>query len=263
MLDAHCHLQFQQFDEDRDDVLTRAVDHGVRGIILADYDSDRRSAAVDLARRDGIWTTVGLHPWACEGLDESALVSELGALEDAARQSSAVAVGELGLDRAREEAMPLDDQRRVMRAQLGLARDLELPVVIHSVRANDEVAAVLRGDGLPAAGGIVHGFRGSTEQARRFVALGLKLSVGSAILGPGHEKLARVVTDVGLDAIVVETDAPSGARGRRAEPADLRLIVEAVANTLRADPAEVAEITEKNARRLFALGDETLSQELR
>lgn len=260
MFDAHNHLHFAAFDDDREGTLARARDAGVDGMILADFDSERRSLAAELSERPGIWATAGLHPWAVK--DEDQARRELELLENL-DWSPFCALGELGLDWVRakqDEARAL--QRSVFRRQLAIARERDLPLVIHCVRADDEVASILERDGAPGRGGILHSFWGSARQAERFVRLGFALSIGTQITKSSTGKTIEAVRTVGLDHLLVETDAPSrppqGVASDRNEPAYLPCVVEALALVLGADRGLVAERTAENARRVFDLVDERL-----
>ena len=260
MIDAHNHLHFDAFDEDRDAVIERAHDAGVTAMVLAGYDASRREIAVRLARRAGIFATAGLHPWALRDLDEDGVEAELSALE-ALDWAPFCALGELGLDWAIEVDHGL--QRRVFVRQLTLARERDLPLVVHCVRANDEVAAILEKEGVPGRGGIIHSFWGSQQQAERFVRLGLSLSVGTQLTKGQPTKIVDALTAVGLESLLVETDAPSrppaGHASRRNEPAYLSCVVDALALVLRTSREEVADATARNARKIFDLRDESLA----
>lgn len=260
MIDAHNHLHFQAFDEDRDDVVERAREAGVTAMVLAGYDSARRDLAARLARRAGIFATAGLHPWALRDLSDEDVDAELSALETL-DWAPCCALGELGLDAAIDIDHHL--QRRVFVRQLALARERDLPLVVHSVRANDEVAQVLEKEGVPGRGGIIHSFWGTQQQAERFVRLGLSLSVGTQLTKGRPAKMVEALDAVGLEALLVETDAPSrppaGVKSRRNEPAHLSCVVDALALVLRTSREEVADATARNARKIFDLRDEALA----
>lgn len=260
MLDAHNHLHFEEFDDDREEVVDRAIAAGLSGMVLADYDSSRRELSANLASRPGIWTTAGLHPWALRELDDDGIDHELAGLRDL-DWSPFCGLGELGLDRAID--VPWETQRRVFCEQLGLACDLNLPIVVHCVRANDELAAILEKEGVPGRGGMVHSFWGSTEQARRLVDLGLCLSIGTQLTKSQPDKMKQALNESGLDRLIIETDAPSRPPAQkdesRNEPGYLPCVVESLALVLGSEASAVAEVTEKNARAMFDLGDERLA----
>ena len=252
MFDAHNHLHFPEFDSDREPAIARAVAAGVTGMLIAGYDFTRQPLAAELGRRPGIGAAAGLHPWAVS--DDDAPLRNLRSTD----WGEFCAVGELGLDWVREKtAAGRERQIEVFRAQLDIAREVHLPVVVHCVAANDELAKWLAKDGVPGRGGIIHGFWGSAQQARRFVDLGLHLSIGTQLTRSCPDRMARALALVGIDALVVETDAPSrpprGVEGPRNEPAYLPCVVEAVALTLGTTATAVAAATERTARQLFDL----------
>ncbi len=254
MFDAHNHLQFVEFDADRDAVLAAAATAGVTGMVLAGYDAGRESTAAELARQPGIGATAGLHPWAVADCDLDAELARLAALDF----SPFCALGELGLDWVRATtAEQRSNQLWAFRAQLALARELNLPVVLHCVGAYDDLIGWLRRDGLPARGGMVHSFWGSAVHVHRMVDLGLHLSVGTQITRARRSGLVRGLVDVGTRWLLVETDAPSrpprGVETGRNEPGFLGHVVDALADCLGLDPHVVASATERNARALFEI----------
>lgn len=245
-LDAHCHLEDPRLDAA--DALARAREAGVTGAILAGFGPERWPAQAALARSSpGLWTCHGLHPWRLvQGGEPARLLDELADFLDRA-DPAPVGLGELGLDRS--PRMPPDSwpvQVEVFRAQLALARERDLPVVLHLVRADGAAWDLLRRDGLPRAGGMIHGFSGSVEMARNWLALGLHLSFGR-LLG----RAGRAVVEVPGERLLVETDAPDGApEGPSALPRLARPLA-----ALRGEEAgTLLARSEKNLRRLFRLG---------
>ncbi len=261
-LDAHCHLQFAAFDDDREEALGAARAAGVRGVILADYDEERRGLSVELASStEGVWACCGLHPWAVADRDDDELEASLQAVKEALGEHPFCAVGELGMDyyRAKGEEERARQERAFVR-QLGWARELNLPVVIHAVRCHNSLVKVLRREGVPEAGGILHGYSGSPRQVGTFLMMNLDLSVGTPLVW-GDQRARESVKQCPLDRLLVETDAPDRpadrSRGRN-EVKYLGEVIDAVAS-IRGEPAQkVREATEENARRRFALGDGTL-----
>ena len=255
MIDAHNHLQFAAFDHDRTDTIKRAAQAGLKGMIVAGYDSQRRALAAHLSNEPGIGATCGLHPWACA--DPALVDAELDRLADA-HWASFCGIGECGLDFARATtAGARTSQSEIVRFHLALSRDLDLPVVFHCVRANDELANLIAADGISARGGLVHGFWGSVEQARRFTRLGLKLGVGHALRQRARAAKAAAFAHVGVDHLVVETDCPTTFDdGSRGEPSHLPCVVRSLALLLGTEEATVAETTAANARELFQLRGE-------
>jgi TatD DNase family protein len=258
LVDTHAHLDFSKFDGDRPAVLSRAWAAGVVAIVTIGVDLPSSEQAVALAEaHDGVYATVGMHPHDAKALDGNVLARfrELGCHE------KVVAVGEIGLDFYRDLS-PREVQRRAFQAQLAWAAQLGKPVVIHDRDAHDEIMEVLaiwageqRGSPLEGRLGVLHTFSGDRAMAERAVELGFYLSVAGPVTYPNAGQLREVVRAVPLDRLLVETDcpflAPHPHRGKRNEPAYVRLVAERVAALKDRPLDEVAEATTANARRLF------------
>ncbi len=261
MLDAHNHLDRCA---DPPAELARARAAGVRGQVLAGVDMAGWRAQAALAREHtDLWCAFGIHPWTA-GLasadDHDAILSLLELALGGALGVAPCALGELGLDEARKRSpTQRANQRALFRAQLALARDRDLPVVLHVVRAHGKALRILRSDGLPASGGVIHSASTPTELVPDFLALGLHLSFGPALTRhdrPIHDRARAAAARVPLDRLLVETDAPDQAPAGHelpASPAWLSLVVDALADVKDAAPDLVAATTEANARRLFRL----------
>ncbi|MDI5932997.1 TatD family hydrolase [Halomonas kalidii] len=251
LIDAHCHLDFPDFDADREAVIARARAEGVARFVVPATTRARWGEVLALGRRDDVDVCLGLHPYF---MDEHAAgdVEALGqALGD---HPEAVAVGECGIDARFTET--LEAQWRLFDAQLRLARSRRLPVVIHCVRANDQVAKRLRQLDLPSAG-LIHAFAGSPEQARRFLDLGFRVGLGGAVTFDRARRLRRAVESLPDDGYVLESDSPdmplAGHRGERNEPARVAEVCRAVARLRGQTVGRVAEDSTATARRLFGL----------
>ncbi len=237
MIDAHSHLDHMPVGE-RGSALERARSAGIIALVVAGVDPPGWSVQRALVA-PGVHHAFGLHPWvvAADPDGADACVDQL-AVVLARAAPEAVALGEIGLDRLRG---PLDAQKPSFRRQLALARERDLPVVLHVVRAHGHALEILRADGLPAAGGMVHGYGGSAESARTCLALGLHLSFGARASRRGDAAL-RIVP---RDRLLIETDGP--------DPSTLPAVAARVAELRGESPAEVSGYTALNARRLFRL----------
>lgn len=241
--DAHTHLDFPAFDGDRAQVMDRARAAGVDGWVIAGADPAHWPRVIATAAATGGIAVLGLHPWWVEKADVDAVLADLA---DALTPDG---LGECGLDyaRARRDA-DRDAQRKALRPQLALARERDVPVVLHCVRAYPDLLGILRRDGAPP--GMVHGWTGPPDLVRPFLDLGLYLSFGTAIARPGKARSA--VAAVPDDRLLLETDAPDRPlSGDRGEPADLVAIAAAAAKVRGGSAAEVLSVTGDNARRLF------------
>ena len=187
MIDSHCHLDDPRFDADRSAVIDAAVAAGVERMIVAGVSPERWRAQSELARTHAprVACTYGVHPWAAAAATDAEAAGMAEDLERALSDTSLhppCGVGELGLDRSpRVPRGSLDRQARVLRDQLAIARERDLPVVLHVVGAQDRALRILERDGLPAAGGVAHAYGGSPELVARYLALGLHLSFGGTL----------------------------------------------------------------------------------
>ena len=255
MLDSHCHLDDPTFADDIDDVLARARAAGVVAFVVPGVRPDRQDplAALTGEHRD-VYPTTGIHPWIASELGDT--TGELIASLELRLREGVVAIGEIGLDRSGPHAGSLSVQEALLRAQLDLARAESLPVILHVVRAHGRLLEILRSDGVPTPGGVVHGFAGSTDVAREYLRLGLYLSFGSRLLDGSSKKAHSAVAATPSNRLLVETDAPfqhPHDRSLRSEPALLPDIVDKAAEIRDQSPASLGAATAENARRLFAL----------
>jgi TatD DNase family protein len=257
LVDSHCHVAEPEFDADRDAVLARAAAAGVSTIVCvgATGPIDSNAPALALAgERAGvrIAVAVGIHPHNASSVDEAALA----ALTGMARAPGVVAIGETGLDYYYEHS-PRDAQRAAFARTVALARSVGLPLVVHVRDAHGDAADILAGEGADAAGGVIHCFTGTREDAHPYLDLGFHISVAGIVTFRNAEPLRDAVRHIPLDRLLVETDAPFLApvphRGRRNEPAHVRVVAEAVATTRNEPFAVIADATTANARRLFRL----------
>ena len=260
LVDSHCHVAEPEFDVDRDAVLARAAAAGVTTIVCigatGSVETNRR--AVALAGRHGdvaIVVSVGVHPHDAVTADDAAFAE----LRHLAAMPGVVAIGETGLDHHYDHS-PRSAQREAFARTAALARELDLPLVIHVREAHREAAEVLRAEPLGPAGGVVHCFTGGAAEARCYLDLGLHVSVSGIVTFRNADALRTAVRDVPLDRLLIETDAPYLApvphRGKRNEPAHVRLVADAVAAVRGQAPDGLARATTANARRLFRLGAE-------
>lgn len=251
LIDAHCHLDFPDFDADREAVIERARAVGVTRFVVPGTTRQRWGRVLALGARDDVAVCLGLHPYFMTEHREDDLEALDAALD---RHPEVVAVGECGIDARFDET--LDAQWTLFDAQLRLAKARSLPVVIHCVRANDQVAKRLRQLDLPA-GGLIHAFAGSPEQARVFLDLGFTLGLGGAVTFDRARRVHRAVASLPEDGYVLETDSPdmplAGHQGERNEPSRVAEVCRAVAELRGQSARQVAEASTATARRLFGL----------
>ncbi len=245
LVDTHCHLDAAEFDADRDSVAQAALAAGVGRIVIPAVERANFGAVTSLCRDySACAAAYGIHPLYVDRAREE----DLDALGETLDREQPLAVGEIGLDR---HVDPRDDARQEFwfAAQLQLARERDLPVLLHVRRAVDPVLKHLRRSRVP--GGIAHAFNGSRQQADEFIKLGFKLGFGGAMSFPGSRRIRELAATLPIDAIVLETDAPdippAWRVGRRNSPDQLARIAEVLAELRGTTPAEIAAATTANA----------------
>lgn len=261
LTDAHCHLQDKKFAHDLDAVVDNARAAGVETLVTVGYDMPSSRYGIQLAERySSVYATVGVHPHDARTVTGA----DLDELARIGQHPRVVAVGEIGLDFFRNLS-PRKDQERAFRAQLDVACDLSLPVVIHSRDADEEVFAILDEyaaqvrPSWPAGRplGVMHCYAGNLELARRYLEIGFMVSIAATVTYPAAERTRQVATHVPLDHLTIETDAPylppQVIRGQRNEPARVRDVAEYIARLRGVTCEEFAVATAGNAARLFAL----------
>ena len=251
LVDSHCHLDAPGFDPDRGAVIDRARAAGVRTQVVPAVEAVQWPRLREVCRMaDGLHPAYGLHPMYLASHRPEHLQDLRGWLE----RERPVAVGECGLDYYVEGLDPAA-QQVCFEGQLRLAREFDLPVIVHARRAVDAVIASLRRIG--GLRGVIHSWSGSEEQARQLWKLDFMLGIGGPVTYERARRLRRLVATMPLEHLLLETDAPdqpdAGIRGQRNEPARLAAVLDAVA-ALRDQPREeVARATAANATRLFGL----------
>jgi TatD DNase family protein len=257
VIDTHCHLNFHQFSDDRDAVISRATEQGVATIINPGVNLDSSRAAIALSERyEQVYAAVGIHPTATDELDQAALKT----LRQLAAHPKVVAIGEIGLDyywpnqpgRTWSCASP-ETQRNAFRRQLDLAADLGLPVIIHNREAHTDVMIGL-GDSHGVTG-VMHSFSGDLDLAEWTVDLGFYVGISGPVTYNKNHELRKIVRQVTFDRLLIETDAPflppSPHRGRRNEPAFVCLVAKEIARQRECEVSDVAQRTSDNAFTLF------------
>ena len=259
MIDTHCHLDHHRFDADRDEVIARALAAGVMIIVNPGTDLVSSRRALDLANRHGcVYAAVGVHPNNCAEFDEDACRG----LRELARHPKVVAIGEIGLDYYWDRVPP-DQQKRALRAQLALAGELNLPVILHSRNSNaDLLCEIAQWDGTirkklgaDAIVGVWHAFSGDLAEASDAYACGLVLGLGGPVTFQNARTLRALVPSLRPDLLVLETDAPyltpHPSRGQRNEPTYVPQIARALAELLGLTADGLAAQTDITARRCF------------
>jgi TatD DNase family protein len=254
-IDTHTHLNHPRLLRRIHDVLARAREAGIDEMLVVGYDVPSSGRAVELAQEfDFLWAAVGMHPHDASALDELSVQS----LRDLAGSKKVVAVGETGLDFYRDLS-PRHVQEAAFRDHLSLAAELELPAIVHCRNAEEAVLSVLESADCPIDRHRVvwHCFDGSAAMAERALALGVRLGFGGLLTRRSAGELRSIARDAPLESILVETDCPylvpRPSRSSDNEPANLRYVIECVAEARGEAPQHVAAATADNARRVFGL----------
>ena len=253
LVDSHCHLDFETFDSDRDDVFARARDAGVGAMVTICTRLSRFDEVLALAApRSNVFCSVGIHPHQVAE-EERATVERL---VDLARHPKVVGIGETGLDYFYDHS-PRDDQKTSFRAHIHAARETGLPLIVHTRDADDDTTAMLGEEaGQGAFPGVLHCFSSGRALAEAALELGFYISLSGIVTFRNAEDLRAIARDVPLDRLLVETDSPFLApvplRGKRNEPAFVVHTAKAVAAIKGVTPEALAEATTANFRRLFA-----------
>ena len=257
LIDTHTHLDDARYEGDRDAVIARAQDAGVQTFVTIGCDLETSRAAVALAERyPFIYATVGVHPHEVKRIEERWYAE----LRQLARHPKVIAYGEIGLDYHYDHS-PRETQRTRFREQVRVARDLQLPIVIHTREAQEDTITILREERAPEVGGVFHCFSGDAWLAKDALDLGFYLSFSGVVTFQNATMLRDIVKTVPMDRILIETDCPYLApvphRGKRNEPAHVKLVAEKIASIKSTEKPlsleEVERITSDNARRAFKI----------
>ncbi len=258
LTDTHCHLDFDRFDKDRDEVLQRALDAGLIRILVPGIDISSSQVAIQLAEKySQVYAAVGVHPNS-GGSWETSTLSKIKTLS---QHPKVVAIGEIGLDFYRKWT-PQDVQKKIFMSQLELAQELGIPIIIHCRDAYRDILRILSDWAIRIAmskfsnaPGVFHSFSGNIEQTKLLLEQGFSFGISGPVTFKNAEVLRKVVAEIPLDRILIETDAPyltpHPLRGRRNEPAYVFYVVEKIAEIFNLSSSKIGEITTENSKRIF------------
>ena len=253
IIDTHMHIYDNKYDEIREDVINEALEMGVGKMIAVGFDYESSVKAIDLANRyDFIYAAIGLHP--SEVQKERDI--NLSWIYELAKSKKVVAIGEIGLDYYWDKTY-VDLQKDFFHKQIEIAKELNLPIIIHSRDAQfDSFEIVSKHSGVI---GVFHCYSGSLEMAERLIKLGYYIGVGGVLTFKNSKEIKRVVENISIDNILSETDSPYLSphphRGELNHPGYTRFVVEKIAEIKNVDLDDVCKILEKNANKLFKLGE--------
>ncbi len=256
LIDSHAHLEMKDFDKDRNRVIARAVEAGVRHIITVATTIPDVHKALDIAQKnESVFLSIGIHPHEAKDIREG----DYAELRSLSKEKKVVAFGEIGLDFYRNHS-PRQVQLARFRELLRLGKDLQLPIILHDRDAHEEILKILREEGNGRWRGVFHCFSGDVPLAKKVIQMGFFISIPGTVTFSKATTQQEVVRCIPLEKILLETDcpylAPEPYRGKRNEPAFIRNTAEKVASLKSLSFEDVCRITSLNARALFGIGEE-------
>lgn len=253
LFDTHVHMNARQFIEDRDEVIQRAFDTGVNYMVVVGFDHETIPLAIEIAEQyETIYAAVGWHPVdAIDMKDE-----DLAWIEELSKHPKVVAIGEMGLDYHWDKS-PKDIQKDVFRRQIQLAKKVNMPIIIHNREATEDIIQILQEENAHEVGGIMHCYNDSVKYVQECLDMNFYISLGGPVTFKNAPLPKEVAVQVPIDRLLVETDAPYLAphpnRGKRNEPAYVKLVAEKIAELREMPFEELCDQTTKNALKLFKI----------
>ena len=253
LIDSHAHLEMPEFKKDLEAVIQRAKESGVEYIFTVGTEKKDWKRALEIAdSHSSVYAILGVHPHNAKEIDDRTYPI----LKELCQNGKVKAYGEIGLDFFRNLS-PRDIQLKRFREQIGLAKELGLPIVVHDREAHQQALEVLKSEKAEECGGIIHCFSGDYEMAKVCMDMGFYISIPGSITFKNAERFREIVERIPLESLLVETDAPFLTpvpyRGERNEPSYVRYTAQKVAEIKKVTFEKVAEITTENALRVYRL----------
>lgn len=252
LIDSHAHLDDERFDKDRDEVIKNFKDNDLELVINVGADLESSKKAVELSKEYGsIYAAVGVHPHDAKDIDSDTL----DILKELSKEEKVVAIGEIGLDYHYDNS-PRDLQKEWFRKQIKLAKELDLPIVVHSRDASQDVFDIISEESEEGKlRGVIHCFSESVEMAFEYIKLGFYISLGGPVTFKNAKMPKQVAKEVPLENLLIETDSPyltpEPHRGKRNEPKNVRYVAETIANIKEISYEKLKNKTNENTKRLF------------
>lgn len=251
LFDTHAHLDDKQFDNDREELISQFNDSGVMNVIEVGSSIETSNMAVDIANQyDFIYASVGIHPEYADTADDAAL-SEIVKL--AKHNKKVKAIGEIGIDYYYDNSASRDEQLSCFTKQIDIAKELDLPIIIHSRKSNGDIRKVLKDKNVKK--GVIHCFSGSAETAKELVNMGMMISFTGVITFKNAKRAIEALKVIPLERLMIETDcpymAPEPYRGKRNDSRYVRFIAEKMAEIKNVDFDDFCEITYQNGLDFF------------
>ncbi|KAB7664937.1 TatD family hydrolase [Bacillus sp. B1-b2] len=253
LFDTHTHINATEFNEDIEDVISRALDAGMEKMVVVGFDHPTIKRAMELVEQyDFVYASIGWHP--VDAIDM--VEDDLTWIEELAKHPKVIAIGEMGLDYHWDKS-PKDVQKEVFRKQIRLAKKVKLPIIIHNREATADIVEILKEEAAEEVGGIMHCYGGSVETALECIKMNFYISLGGTVTFKNARKPKEVAEAISLDHLLIETDcpylAPTPFRGKRNEPSYVKLVAEEIAKIKGISYEEVAKKTTDNAKKLFGI----------
>lgn len=253
LFDTHVHLNARQYTEDREEVIQRAFDNGVSHMVVVGFDRETIPLALEIAEKhESIYAAIGWHP--VDAID--CTDDDLTWIENLTSHPKVVALGEMGLDYHWDKS-PKEIQKEVFRKQIQLAKKVNLPIVIHNREATEDIIQILQEENAKEVGGIMHCYNDSVEYVQTCLDMNFYISLGGPVTFKNAPLPKEVAKEVPIERLLIETDAPFLAphpyRGKRNEPAYVKLVAEKIAELREISLAELGKRTTENAFNLFEI----------
>ncbi|MCA0985646.1 TatD family hydrolase [Halobacillus yeomjeoni] len=253
LFDTHVHLNADQFEDDLEETIERAREEGVQYMTVVGFDRKTIPKAMEIAENnENIYAAVGWHPVDAIDMTEE----DLAWIEELSSHPKVVAIGEMGLDYHWDKS-PADVQKEVFRKQIALAKKVKMPIIIHNREATEDIVEILKEENASEVGGIMHCYSGPVETAKECIDMNFMISLGGPVTFKNAKLPKEVAKAIDLKHMLVETDcpflAPHPNRGKRNEPAYVKLVAEQIAELKGISLQEVEETTTKNALEFFKI----------
>lgn len=251
LIDSHVHLDDSQFDEDREAVIESLRENKLELVINVGADMESSKRAVELAKKyEMIYAAVGVHPHDAKAIDEDTIE----ALRELSKAPKVIAIGEIGLDYHYDNS-PREMQKKWFRRQIKLAKELDLPIIVHDREATKDTLDIITEEQDGTLRGVIHCFSSSREVAEEYIKLGFFISLGGPVTFKNAKTPKMVAESIPLSSLLIETDSPyltpTPFRGKRNDPTKVRYVAETIANLKEISYERLVEETNKNTKKLF------------
>lgn len=253
LIDSHAHLDDERFEPDREELIASLYENGIETVLNPGADLSTSKSAVALADKyPFIYAAVGCHPHDSKDMNDDTM----NIFRELAKNKKVIGIGEIGLDYYYDNS-DRETQKKWFREQIRLARELDLPYIVHDRDAHEDVFRIMKEEHYSGTRGILHCYSSSVEMAREFIRLGFYISLGGPVTFKKSKTPKLVAKEVPIDRLLIETDSPyltpEPFRGKRNEPKYVRYVAEEIAGIREVNADEIAENTKLNFRRLFNL----------